>query len=297
MTAVAVSSSVAKIASGSALTRSPISRSEALIGRADDVADDAHARAPRSCGSQLVARAAGRGRAASRSAGRPSRPTRAEQRVADQRTAADAGLLDARRRAARRVAARSSSEEAAGWRISTISWSAISLRAHWMMPTPMQQQGDAEGDAEHQVGGAEAADGVPVVADLEDEVGDDEAAIAQIIGDAEQRRDLALGALLGLRVDVGRTPLVRRADPGWGSGSSPVGHVPACVVQSVVASLTRSTLLFERAGGVGGDPDREADAGADADQPGEQALAHRAEAAEAEPAVVGLCPRATGGRR
>ena len=36
------------------------------------------------------------------------------------------------------VASRSSSEERAGWRISTISWSDISLRAHWMMPMPMR---------------------------------------------------------------------------------------------------------------------------------------------------------------
>ncbi len=46
-------------------------------------------------------------------------------------------------------------------------------------------------------------------------------------------------------------------------------------------------LRLGAAGGVGGDPDREADQPTDADEPGEEALAHRAEAAEAEPAVAG----------
>ena len=32
---------------------------------------------------------------------------------------------------------RSSSVERPGWRISTISWSFISLRDHWMVPMPM----------------------------------------------------------------------------------------------------------------------------------------------------------------
>jgi hypothetical protein len=38
------------------------------------------------------------------------------------------------------VATRSSGGEAAGWRISTISWSAMSLRARWMMPVPMSSR-------------------------------------------------------------------------------------------------------------------------------------------------------------
>ena len=41
------------------------------------------------------------------------------------------------------VAARSSSEEAAGCRASTSSWSAMSLRAHWMMPMPMNSSAPA----------------------------------------------------------------------------------------------------------------------------------------------------------
>ena len=38
------------------------------------------------------------------------------------------------------VASRSSCGEAAGWRISTISASAISLRARWMIPVPMSSR-------------------------------------------------------------------------------------------------------------------------------------------------------------
>ena len=38
------------------------------------------------------------------------------------------------------VASRSSCGDAAGWRISTISWSAISLRARWMMPVPISSR-------------------------------------------------------------------------------------------------------------------------------------------------------------
>ena len=39
-----------------------------------------------------------------------------------------------------RVSSRSASLDAIGWRISTISWSDISLRAHWMMPMPMNSR-------------------------------------------------------------------------------------------------------------------------------------------------------------
>ena len=48
---------------------------------------------------------------------------------------------------------------------------------------------------------------------------------------------------------------------------------------------------------MGGDPDREADQAADADDPGEQALGDRTEAAEAEAAVVGLLLGRCRGRR
>ena len=38
------------------------------------------------------------------------------------------------------ASSRSSSLDAAGWRISTISTSLISLRAHWIAPMPMQSR-------------------------------------------------------------------------------------------------------------------------------------------------------------
>ena len=68
------------------------------------------------------------------------------------------------------------------------------------------------------------------------------------------------------------------------SASSPVVGQVVVVVAHAAAS---SFFLLERVG-VGGDPDGEADQRADADQPGEQALAHRADAAEVEAAVLGL---------
>jgi hypothetical protein len=80
--------------------------------------------------------------------------------------------------------------------------SAISLRAHWMTPMPMNSRAQAEGE----VLGAEAADGV-VLADRE--VRDDEQHRADR-GQAEQGCNLALGPLLHLRVDVGGAPVVLR---------------------------------------------------------------------------------------
>ena len=41
---------------------------------------------------------------------------------------------------ASRASSRSSSEDTEGWRISMISWSPISLRAHWMAPMPMNSR-------------------------------------------------------------------------------------------------------------------------------------------------------------
>ena len=145
-----------------------------------------------------------------------------------------------------------------------------------------EQQGAAEGEAERDGGGAEAEEGVEVVADLEGEVGDDEEDRADH-REAEERGDLALGALLGALVDVGGTPLVGgeagvgdrllRARPGVLSCESvmprplPWSSCCGCVWAAIqTAKPTRPPMPSD---------------------PGEQALGHRAEAAEAEAAVLG----------
>ena len=88
-----------------------------------------------------------------------------------------------------------------------------------------EQQAQAQGQAEGDGGGAEAGEGVPVVADLEGEVGDHEQDGADHRGD-EHRRDLALGALLGLGVDVGGAPRVGgQAGVGDRLGLAVRGHV------------------------------------------------------------------------
>ena len=88
-----------------------------------------------------------------------------------------------------------------------------------------QQQAHAEGQAQGDRRRAEAGEGVPVVADLEGEVGDHEQDGADHRGD-EHGRDLALGALLGLGVDVGGAPRVgRQAGVGDRLGVAVRGHV------------------------------------------------------------------------
>ena len=291
-------SSVEEDASGSALTRSPISRSAGRIGVPTTSRTTRMPVFQTVCSSELVARAAGRGRAAATIGGQAEQAERAEQRVADQRAPADAGLLDALRRGRPTVARRGPRRRsAAGWRISTISWSPISLRAHWMSADADAAAGRGPRvSAERDVGGAEAGDGVRVVADRRRRSRRRRTATsADRRTSAEQRRDLALGALLGLRVDVGRAPLVRGADPGWRSGSSRrrARSSPGSVVRSVVArSRVRPSSWSVRvvwAAIQTAKPTQRADA----DEPGEQALGHRAEAAEAEAAVVGLVLAAT----
>ena len=79
-------------------------------------------------------------------------------------------------------------------------------------PDADEQQREAQRRAQGDVGGAQPEDRLHVCAvaaavDVEGEVGDDEQHRADR-RQAEQRRDLPLGALLGLRVDVGRPPHV-----------------------------------------------------------------------------------------
>ena len=63
----------------------------------------------------------------------PTAPS-SELRISGRRVMPDSS---APRLSTRSVSARSSSEERAGCRISTISWSPISLRAHWISPMPI----------------------------------------------------------------------------------------------------------------------------------------------------------------
>ena len=149
-----------------------------------------------------------RGRAAATIGGQAEQAQGAEQGVADQRPPADAGLLDARR-AARRASPRGPRRRsAAGWRFSTISWSPISLRAHWIDADADEQQRDAEGEAEGQVGGAEAEERVAGRRRSRRRSRRRRTASRRPSTSAEQHRDLPLGALLGRRVDVGRARLV-----------------------------------------------------------------------------------------
>ena len=130
-------SPVAKIASGWALTRSPTSSSEALIGVPTT------SRTTRMPLVQMVSSRTLRSllslRSQSITAGtRPDSPTAPNRvlRISGRRPMPDSS--SPRPRIAL-VASWSSGEEAAGCRISTISWSPMSLRAHWMMPMPMNR--------------------------------------------------------------------------------------------------------------------------------------------------------------
>ena len=129
-----------------------------------------------------------------------------------------------------------------GCRNSTISWSPISLRAHWMVPTPMHSRARPEGRPEGDVGGAEAEDDVGVVADVEDEVGDAEQQ-REDRREPEERGDLALGALLGGLVDVGRARAGAPGGPGRRSARSrPVASSCLSLMPSPPSSLERVVL-------------------------------------------------------
>ncbi len=188
------------------------------------------------------------------------------------------------------VAARSSGGEEPGWRISTISTSLMSLRARWMIADPDEQQGHAQRHAEGDGGGTHAGPRVPVVADLEREVGDDEQHREDHRED-EHRRDLALGALLGLLVDVGRAPVVRR-QARVGDRLGRVGREVRVAVRlerrvGVGFVAHAFTLLFLVRVVCEAIQMAPADETADAHQPREEALGDGAEPAEAEAAVLG----------
>ena len=214
--------------SGSALTRSPISRSDGADRGADDVADDAHARVPDGvleAGAGVVGvlghLGVGRAEVAQQDDDRGQEDADgAEQRVADQRAPGDAGLLGAQGEDPS-VASRSSSEDRAGWRISTISWSPISLRAHWMMPMPMSSSAkpSAVPRATLEAPRPRTVSWLSPPSSTRVEVGDDEQHRADR-GEAEQRR--RPGARRASRPSGRRRSGARcaRAGPGSVIGSS-----------------------------------------------------------------------------
>ena len=178
-------------------------------------------------------------------------------------------------------------------------------------PDADQQQRDAQRRAQRDVGGAQPEDRLHLLAvgaavDVEGEVGDDEQHGADR-REAEQRatcrsaRFSAFGSTsVGRHTCSGRPGLAigssRTSSPPCPSWESPSpGSSGRWVWSSVMPRPPPSSV--RGTSGVGGDPGREADQGADADDPGEQALAHRAHAAEVEAAVLRAAHAASRGRR
>ena len=105
-----------------------------------------------------------------------------------------------------------------------------------------QQQGESEEDAQADGGGAQAEDGVPVVTDVGDEVGDDEEDHADHRQQVH-RRDLALRALLGGLVDVGGTPRVLGQTR---VGDRLLGREVAPAVAGQLVAHASTFFLFDR---------------------------------------------------
>ena len=136
----------------------------------------------------------------------PEHADRAEQGVADQRPAADAGLLDAEVEVGedlRLVLV------AGGGRVAVLDDLVVAHQLAGPLDgaDPDAQQRQAEGDAQRHVRGAELAERARVLTDAEGEVRGDEQD-HEDRGEPEQAGDLALGTPLGGLVDVGRARLV-----------------------------------------------------------------------------------------
>ena len=144
------------------------------------------------------------------------------------------------------------------------------------------QQRERQGEAEGEVHRLEAGERVAVV---DDDEGHDEQHREQARS-AEERRDLALRALLGSRVDVGRPPGVLR-QAGVGDRLLFGDRRDVVVVRVAHASTPLLGCFVER---VEWDAIQTANPTqqADADQPGPHALDHRSEAAGSPAAVGGL---------
>ena len=174
-----------------------------------DVVDDAHALLPDGV-RELVARqraevAQGDDRGQAEEGHRP------EQRVAHQRPAPDAGVLDSPARAPRRPP-RGPPRRRSGVAVLDDLVVAHQLARPVDRADADAEQGQAEGGAERDVGGAEAEEGVGVSTDLEDEVGHAEEH-GEHGGEAEQGGHLALGAP--------SRPRGRRRSGGGGARAGP----------------------------------------------------------------------------
>ena len=186
-----------------------------------------------------------RGRAAGR---RPARRAGRASRAASCGSAAGGRSRTprCRSRAPASVASRSSSEERAGCRISTISWSPISLRAHWMIADADAQQRQAEGDAEGDVLGAPRPPMRVVV--VEREVGDHEQ------HGADHRRRKKAATWRSARFSfAGSTSVGRQVcsgRPGLAIGSS-LGDRRQVVVVRVAHASTPVAWLLRSCGSCG----------------------------------------------
>ena len=267
---------------------------------ADDVADDAHALLPdgvleAGAGVRRVRRRpgrSGRGRAAARRrAGRAGRPRRAAScgPAGAGRCRTPRGPCVERLRASPRGPRRRS---AAGWRYSTISWSRHQLAG------PLD---DADAD-EQQGAGPGRGRGRRLEAPRPPMVSGSSPMSKREVGDDEQRPCRPRTARTRSRPGARRAsrPSGRRrsgasgapADPGWRTGRrAPGGCRPPARRgrrRSRGGVLTRPPSSWSY-GSCGRRSRRRSRPGTPMPtQPGEQALGHRAEAAEAEAAVAGL---------
>ena len=209
----------------------------------------------------------------------PNAPSR-ELRISGRRR--DAGLRDAGAEGRRARLGGPRRWSAPGAASSTISWSSISLRAQWMAPIPMSSRARPSVRPRKRFEAPHPEEHVGLVADVEDEVGDAEQHRHDACESPKNVGDLPLGALLARagrrRSGVAGAP----ADPGPGP-ARPSGSAACSRHERCSRAQGRSRLwlfLLGGAGGVRGDPDGEADQRADAGEPAEEALGHRAERAE-----------------
>ena len=162
---------------------------------------------------------------------------RSELRISGRRAMPDSSVPVV---SAFRVSSRSSSLEATGCRYSMISWSPISLRAHWIVPTPMHSSASPRQMPRATLEAPSPRNTSGLVTDLEPEVGDAEQQ-REDGRETEQAGDLALRALLRGDVDVGRSGLVR-GEAGIGDRFGLEGGELALLAHGCVFFLERVEL-------------------------------------------------------